>query len=348
GIAPALSVARNGTLVYTRGPSGSTGLTVNHRLHVVTFDGERSEIPIAERRYRNVRWSPDGNSIVFAALEPNERAGLTSLYTYNLALRTATERLTREGLQAFPVWSPDGGRIAFINAERSQGADAQGFGGIEGGDLAILDLATGEVTKAGAEPGQDVPYAWASTGEIVYTGGEDNGSSDLLIARPDDGDFRQTYLNVDGDLGSVTVSPDGRWAAFLTSREAGEGVEIVVRAFPNPGPPIPVSEGFGDRPRWSRDGTAIYYWKTSSPLDSLMRARVRTEPTFQLLSNELVLAGRFENTGSWDLHPDGDRFVIAVPAETADPAGNGEPEPIRHLAVVNWFSELRAALGQGR
>jgi hypothetical protein len=71
-------------------------------------------------------------------------------------------------------------------------------------------------------------------------------------------------------------------------------------------------------------------------------------PEFRVLSNELVLTGNFELTGTWDLHPAGDRFIIAVPAADVALEEGVEPEPIRHLAVVNWFTELRAALGDGR
>jgi hypothetical protein len=123
------------------------------------------------------------------------------------------------------------------------------------------------------------------------------------------------------------------------------GREIVVRSYPDAGPPIPVSRGGGDRPRWSRAGDRIFYWKTAGDLDSLMVARVRSTPSFEVVSTEVVLTGRYWE-GTWDLHPDGDRMVIAMDIGGEGTAeGSGAPVAI---GVVNWFTELRAALGVGR
>lgn len=49
--------------------------------------------------------------------------------------------------------------------------------------------------------------------------------------------------------------------------------------------------------------------------------------------------GRFA-LGTWDLHPDGDRIVVARTLR----AGDDAPAQ-RYLVVANWFAELRQALG---
>ena len=64
-----------------------------------------------------------------------------------------------------------------------------------------------------------------------------------------------------------------------------------------------------------------------------------------MLSTELVLSGRYD-TGTWDLHPDGDRMVIAVTDEMVGQGGEGEATEPVFTAVVNWFTEMRAALGE--
>jgi hypothetical protein len=125
----------------------------------------------------------------------------------------------------------------------------------------------------------------------------------------------------------------------------GVNEELVVRSYPDPGSPIQVSRGGGDRPRWNRAGDRIFYWKSSTDLDSLMVARVRTEPDFEVLSTELVLSGRYD-TGTWDLHPDGDRMVIALTDQMVGPGGEGDATDPVFTVVVNWFTEMRAALGE--
>jgi len=346
GIAPSFSVSDNGTLTYLRGPEGTTGPTGMQSLQVIPFDGgEWTEVPIVDRRYRNVRWSPDGRSLAFAALEPDQRTGRSSVYVYNVELRTATRRLTQEGTQAFPVWSPDGTRLAYLDAQSSVGPDGTGMGALASGDLYVVDVDGGDPQSLLEQEGQDVPYQWTVDGFVIHTGGEDTGSSNLLLASTTEPGQVRTYLDIDGDLGSVSVSPDGRWAAFLSSEAVGVNQELVVRAYPDPGSPIQVSRGGGDRPRWNRAGDRIFYWKSGNDVDSLMVARVRTQPEFEVLSTDLVLSGRYD-TGTWDLHPDGDRMVIAVTDDGMGQAAGGDAEDPVFTAVVNWFTEMWAALGE--
>jgi Tol biopolymer transport system component len=184
------------------------------------------------------------------------------------------------------------------------------------------------------------PYDWTAADQILFTS-DVGASSNLMWVSPDSSSQVETYLDIDEDLGSVDIAPDGRYAAFA-SNETGD-FEISVRSFPDPRQPVQVSRGGGDRPRWSPDGDAIYYWRAGGAAgDTLMRAEVETEPTFAVRQTTRVLVGDYA-LGTWDLHPDGDRIVIARIVEEEN---RGPPE--RFMVVVNWFSELRAALGEER
>lgn len=121
--------------------------------------------------------------------------------------------------------------------------------------------------------------------------------------------------------------------------------DVHVRSFPSPRQKVIVSQGGGRNPRWSPDGLTLYYWRGDP--DSLFAAKITREPTFAVLSTEFLLSGDF-NTGSWDLHPDGDRFIVSRTVRDAPGAEDGEgADPERHIVVVNWFTELRAKMGGG-
>lgn len=344
---PAISFSRNGSLVYLEGSAGGADGLLGEDLMVIDFEGGRTRIPVEGRRYRSVKWSPDGNSVAFAALQPGEAVGPTSLYTYNVSLRTATRRLPIPSLmQAFPIWSPDGRRIAFLGADEVRGLASAGFAGIDAGDLFAIDIETGQLSPMQSTPTQDVPYAWTEAAGILHSGGSDNLSSDIMVWDPDGANAPSTYLDIDGDLGAHTVSPDGKWIAHRVSLGGDDDTHIAVRTFPEPGPPIRITAGAGDRPRWSQDGSAIYYW-LGGQVDSLMRARVRTLPSFELIGTDVVLTGDYSNLSSWDLHPDGDRIVIAMQAQGQVAVEEAEPVPTRWVAVMNWFTEFRDAMGEG-
>ena len=78
------------------------------------------------------------------------------------------------------------------------------------------------------------------------------------------------------------VSPNGDLVAYH-SNETGRD-EVYIRAFPEPGPAVRVSEGGGSDPVWSTDGSRIYFRNGEGILsenwggDSLMVASVRRGP----------------------------------------------------------------------
>jgi serine/threonine-protein kinase len=340
GLAIQLDVSDSGTLVY--GAGEASNLLDDQELLIVPFDGEMQEVPIDRRLYRQVRWSPEGTTIAFSAIETDDLENVASLYVYDVALRTATRQITFDHLQGWPIWSPDGRRIVF-SGTRPDGSGT----GVDANDQ--LDLWVKAVYDD-SDPvhllemeGPQYAYAWTADDEIVFTSGEAT-SSDLLLARLGDPVETRTYLNIDADLGASDVSPDGRHIA-MASNESGS-FEIVVRSFPEPRQPVRISNGGGDRPRWGPDGRSIYYWKRDD-VDTLMVARVQTEPVVQVLSEEVVFvddSGDY-SVGTWDLHPDGDRIIIARVPDDGSPTE--ERAVARQVVVVNWFEELRAAFRDG-
>ena len=50
------------------------------------------------------------------------------------------------------------------------------------------------------------------------------------------------------------------------------------------------------------------------------------------------------NMQNWDLHPDGERFIVAVNS-SAGAAANAGGEEDRYLVVLNWFEELKERIG---
>ena len=73
----------------------------------------------------------------------------------------------------------------------------------------------------------------------------------------------------------------------------------------------------------------------------MMAARIRRNPTPVVLSRESLFAGDYVRRAS-DLHPDGDRIIVAQRASVfSDP----DTEPLRLIMVTNWVEELLERVG---
>jgi len=103
--APQFEVSDTGTLVYLSGTPGAA-----NRRTLVWVDRKGKEEPIAASPsdYRNPRISPDGKKLAVAF----NTGGKSDIWIWDIVRENMT-RLTFNGTGDFPLWTPDGKRIAF-------------------------------------------------------------------------------------------------------------------------------------------------------------------------------------------------------------------------------------------
>ena len=104
------------------------------------------------------------------------------------------------------------------------------------------------------------------------------------------------------------VSPDGQWIAY-ESDESGQS-EIYVDRFPELGERTTISVGGGSEPLWGPKGDEIFYRHG----DAVMAVPIlETTEEFRHGGPVELFSGAFgQNTSPrhWDIHPDGDRFIM--------------------------------------
>ena len=156
--------------------------------------------------------SPDGLHVAFtvngkgtttlrvADLEPDGRLGQT---------RTVAAPSAPFDQVYTPAYSPDGGRIAFSRWTK---------GGFR--DIAIVDVATGEVTAVTRDRAIDTNPTWSADGTRLYFASDRSGILNIHEYRIDDAKLWQV-TNVKTLATMPTVSADGRLLAYVGYTAAG-------------------------------------------------------------------------------------------------------------------------------
>jgi serine/threonine-protein kinase len=322
------AVSTNGTFVYGSGaPTGGRG-GGDQQLVIVDLEGNAEVQPLEPRLFGGLRWAPDGSTVAYASAESFEDD--LHIFTYNVDLGTTPRQLTFTGTNRNQVWSPDGSRVAFTSNRE----------GTDGFDLFVKTVNDDSPPELVATlPERERPSDWVPDSVLVFEVGG-GGTVDLWMMEIGDSASARPYYEAEWYVGRGMASPDGTLLAY-ESQET-DVYEIYVRSFPEPRQPIIVSNGGGQTPRWAPDGNTLYYWKTGS-VDTLYAARLQREPTFAVTSLEPLFAGDY-STASADLSPDGTRWAIPKAVGAADATTGVEPE--KFFIVTNWFTELRAALGE--
>ena len=318
------SVSQNGTLVYGHGDSllAAGQLTWFDRAgRVIGTVGEPAQ-------YVDIALSPDERRIAVVSgppvpaipAEPNR-----DVWILDTARGVRSRQTFDPGRDGWPVWSPDGTRIAF-GSERS--------GKVSLRQKVVDGTAADESLIESPESGQGagiLPSDWSPDGRfIAYTViGAFPERSDVWVL-PLFGDRKPFRLaETEFRNQSAVFSPDGRWIAY-TSFEAGQP-NVYVQRFPQASSKNQVSREGGSDPRWRGDGRELFYLGADG---TIVAVPIDTTSGFESGKPEaLFYAGSFTNVlFQWAVTKDGKRFLLNARPRQSSVA------PL--TVIVNWTTLL--------
>jgi Tol biopolymer transport system component len=162
----------------------------------------------------------------------------------------------------------------------------------------------------------DHPDAWSPDGtSIIYTRGDGRRGHDLWSVASDGSAEPVEFIVSPQEETGVTVSPDGRWIAYV--RQSTGRPEVWVREFQGEGHGEQVTVGGGFRPQWLDERTLLY-WARPDGKDTLYRVRL------DLDGDEIGVGGPVQvvefvdrDLDGLDVHPDGRILVRLQPGSGA-------------------------------
>jgi Tol biopolymer transport system component len=304
------AVSNSGLLV-------SQGASRAAESQLIWFDRSGKEMGTVGKpaMYANVALAPDGKRV---ACDIVDLDGVRMDVWVMDPSRQAAMRFTFDaGLDATPVWSPDGNRLVYLsNQPPTTGLYIKNSDG-SGKTNVILQAAA-------AGP----PSAWSPDGKYILYG---HGTQLAYAAAPE---FKsQPFMQTKSLQSNGQFSPDGHWVAY-GSNETGSW-EVYVTSFPEPRGKWQVSSGGGQQPRWRGDGKELFYL---SPDGKMMAVPVTLGASVEAgTPAALFQAHPRQHISSldvftYDVSRDGQRFLINTRVE------HTEASPMS--VVINWPAEL--------
>ena len=299
-VRPAVGVSASGNLAY------QNRVTIPRRQMIwVNRSGAPVHTLTPEVSVARWRLSPDQSFVVGTRASGGQDIWVTNLDNSFSGRLTFGD--TREN---FPVWSSDGSRVAYWSSLSGiYAVDADGSGKSQ----LLMEL-----------PGPGVPSSWSGN-HLLYTFPE-TPVSKLYMLDVTTKEVTQVG-SAYGHSFAGEFSPDGKSLAFCSDQSGRH--EVYVRPVPPGAGETQVSLGGGVAPRWNGDGTELFFASLDGDVMAVgmeLGKPVAAGPT-KLFS---LGYGRNGYAPGYDVARDGQRFLIAPPAE-----GNA---PI--TVVLNWWTML--------
>jgi serine/threonine-protein kinase len=320
-----LDFSREGTLAYTpRGVGGRTLVWVDRQGQTEPLDIE----PLA--RHGQPRLSPDGRRLAVQRNLDGER----SIWVHDLDGGQQPIRLTFEGDNRYPVWTPDGQRVAFCQLSAGIFWTPANGASLEPELLRSFEF----------EELRSRPWSCSPDGKellfVLATGPSAEGDRDIVVLPLEEGGTPRPILDSPFNEAQPMISPEGELLAYISDRSGR--FEVWVRSYPDleATRPIQVSNNGGIEPLWSRKGRELFYLER----DQVMAVIVDREPELRFGKPRSLFAGppsgRSEFNHGYDVAPDG-RFVMVRESREST-------ESTYVVIVENWFEELERLAPTGK
>ena len=259
--------------------------------------------------------SPDGRKIALRVNPLGSDENAMDVWIYELPTGPLT-RLTFEGRDDDPSWTPDGRRVLFNSDRKGTGAlywkPWDGSGPAE----MVLDR-EGRLWRS----------SWLPDGRrFVFYEADSDGGEDVGLAMIGEPDSTRMLLTGRYNESWPVVSPDGRWLAY-ESNESGRD-EVYVRPLAGAGTRRQISRRGGTSPEWAYSGRELFFLTE----DSLYSARIEAGEDIRVGGVQALFATPCCG-GGYDVLPGDSLFVMF------QNAGMGESDqPV--IVVHNFLAEL--------
>jgi serine/threonine-protein kinase len=317
-----IDFSRNGTVAFR------SGRTEGRRtIQWLDAAGTMESLGAEPASYLFPRLSPDGSRL---AVRVSVGAG-SEIWIHDLNRGGRARVASGAALNSWPVWTPDGRYVVFQAAGGIFWTRADGAGE----PRPLTQSKIWHVPSSFTPDGTRLVFTelTSSGGANIWTVPVENASVELQAGEP------QLFLKISTVFSFAAFSPDGRWLAY-TDAESGR-YEVYLRAFPDNGSKVQISNDGGMMPIWSRNGRELFY-RTDD--HRLMVVSYRVDGGTFAAEKPRVWSGEpLASTGlspNFDLAPDGKRVVVLMPAESPEPR-----ERQSHVKIgVNFFDEIRRRL----
>jgi eukaryotic-like serine/threonine-protein kinase len=311
------SASDSGTLVFFSGAVGESQL--------VWFDRAGRQIgnPGPKGVINSMSLSPDAASVVYDQAEPRNRT--FDLWRLDFGGGVPSRLTFHPSHDLFPLWSPDGTRIAFSSIREPPP------------QLHALNAESAGTEKRLLKTSVPAsPSSWSSDGGLlIYDSTHPQTGGDIWVL-PLNGKVQpHPVIRTAADEHYGALSPDGRWLAYI-SNETG-AYEVYVESFPATGFKRQVSTQGGFEPQWRRDGKELFY---VAPNLTLMAVDVKSQPPTlhagaptELFRTRIKWMEIQAVAHHYAAAPDGRRFLISSATE--------EARSVPVTIMLDWSAALK-------